>query len=346
MEIVIDLVSDTVTRPDAGMRAAMSEAQVGDEQREGDPTTDRLCEAVSALLGKDASLFLPSGTLCNLVATAVLCRPGEAIIADHTAHVLGSELGGFAAVTGALMVTIVGKRGQYTADDVVAATRSLVGTRAPKARLVWVEQTHNRGGGSVWPVEALHHLADACKARGLYSHMDGARLLNAVAASGVAAKHHAAPFDSVWIDLSKGLGCPAGAVLSGSREFIAEADIWKRRLGGALRQSGVLAAAGLYALDGYEERLRRDSALARHLVQELGSLPELKILFEPVETNIVFVDVAMAGIDAGTIAARLKEHGIRVGVEGETTLRLVTHKDVDMAGIDATVDRLRSILRR
>jgi threonine aldolase len=334
MSIRIDLVSDTVTRPDAAMLAAMASAELGDEQREGDPTSNRLCREVAGMLGKEAAIFLPSGTMCNLVAASVHCRPGEVIIADRGAHVITSELGGIAAVSGALALTIEATRGQFPFATVEAAINGLSGGRAPRARLVWVEQTHNRGGGSVWPIEALGELARACQARGLASHMDGARLLNAAVASGAPPAQHAAEFDSVWIDFSKGLGCPTGAVLAGTRGFITEAEVWKRRLGGALRQSGILAAAALHALDGYEERLARDHALATALADRLRQVPGLAVLKGPVETNLVFIDVSQSGIDAHHLSAQLLQQGIRVGVESCTELRLVTHAAVTRSGID------------
>lgn len=338
--ISADFVSDTVTRPDAAMLAAMTAATLGDEQREGDPTTDRLCAEVAALLGKEAGLYLPSGTLCNLVAIAVHCRPGDAIIAERTAHAVNSELGGLSAVAGALALTLDGHRGQFTVEAVEAALAGLSGSRAPRARLLLVEQTHNRGGGAVWPVEALDVLGRAARARGLATHMDGARLLNAEVASGHPAARHAAQFDTVWLDLSKGLGCPAGAVLCGGADFIAEADIWKRRLGGALRQSGLLAAAGLHALHGYPERLAADHALARKLAERLRGLPGLRLLHEPIETNLVFVEFPETGRPASAIAAALRAQGIRIGLEGPRTARLVTHRDLRPGDIDLLIDAL------
>jgi threonine aldolase len=337
MSFRIDLVSDTVTRPDSAMLAAMSSAELGDEQREGDPTSQRLCRRVAEMLGKEAAIFLPSGTMCNLVAAAVHCRPGDVIIAERSAHVVSSELGGVAAVAGALAITVEGERGQFAFDAVEAVLKGLSGGRAPRARLLWTEQTHNRGGGSVWPVAALRNLADAGRARGLATHMDGARLLNAVVASGMSAAEHAAGFDSVWIDFSKGLGCPAGAVLAGCRDFIAEAEIWKRRLGGALRQSGVLAGAALHALDEFEPRLARDHALAAALADGVREVQGVAILYEPVQTNLVFVDLSATGIAAPSLDARLRKAGIRIGMEGRSVLRLVTHADLVEGSIDEVV---------
>jgi threonine aldolase len=343
MSYRIDLISDTVTRPGPGMRAAMAAAEVGDEQREGDPTSDRLCERVASLLGKEAAIFLPSGTMCNLVATAVHCRPGDVVIAERSAHVVSSELGGIAAVAGALALTIEGRRGQFSVADAEEAIAGLAGGRAPRARLLWLEQTCNRGGGSVWPIDALRGLAAFCRERGLIAHMDGARLLNAVVAGGVSAAENAACVDTVWIDFSKGLGCPAGAALAGSRAFIKEAEVWKRRLGGALRQSGILAAAAEYALDGFEPRFARDHALAARLAAGASGIPGVSIVDGSVETNLVFLDVAGTGLSAREVSARMGADGVRVGVDGKSTLRLVTHADVAEADIEEALTSLRKV---
>lgn len=338
-----DFVSDTVTRPDAAMFAAMAAAPLGDEQREGDPTADRLARVIADMTGKEAGLFMPSGTLCNLVAVAVHCRPGEALIAERSSHVVTSELGGSAAVAGALTLTLEGRRGIFDFAAVEAALDTLSGTRAPRARLLCAEQTHNRGGGAVWPVAALTALGATARAHGLATHLDGARLLNAVAATGEPAHRHAAEWDSVWVDLSKGLGCPVGAVLCGSAAFIAEADIWKRRLGGALRQSGVLAAAALHALEAHPDRFARDNALARRIADGLEAIPGIAVLHPPVQSNLLFVDVAGTGRTAREIAAALAVEGLRIGVEGPTRARIVTHCDVTGADADALLAALRRI---
>lgn len=336
-----DFVSDTVTRPDAAMFAAIAAAPLGDEQREGDPTADRLAAVVAAMTGKEAGLFMPSGTLCNLVAVAVHCRPGEALIAERSSHVVTSELGGAAVVAGALSLTLEGERGLFDIAAVDRALDALSGTRAPRARLLCAEQTHNRGGGAVWPVARLSALGAEARARGLATHLDGARLLNAVAATGEPADRHAAEWESVWIDLSKGLGCPAGAVLCGSAAFVAEADVWKRRLGGALRQSGVLAAAALQALETHPDRFAKDNALARRIAEGLAMIPGVALLHAPVESNLIFVDVAATGHTAREIATALAAEGLRIGVEGPTRARIVTHCDLTEGDADALLDALR-----
>ncbi len=325
------------------MRAAMAQAPVGDEQRGEDPSVNRLCERVADLLGKEAALFLPSGTMCNHVAVAVHCRPGDELIAADASHIISSEGAGAAVLAGTLTRAIACERGIFTGDDVAAAVRPRR-PKSPRSRLVVVEQTHNRGGGSIWPLPAVRAVAQSARAHGLALHMDGARLLNAVVASGVAAKEFAAPFDSAWLDLSKGLGCPVGGVLAGSAPFIEAAWVWKHRLGGALRQAGILAAAGLYALDHHVERLAEDHANARTFARRIAQIPGIRLDPPSVETNLVFFDVEATGRSADEIAARLRRLGVRIGVEDVHRMRAVTHLDVDRAAVELAADALEKAL--
>ena len=256
---LIDLYSDTQTKPSAGMRKAMADAEVGDEQRGEDPSTNALQERIADKLGKEAAVFLPSGTMCNQIAMLVHCRPGDEIIGADVTHVFTSEAGGASALAGAqTWPHQMQERASSAGADVEAAIRDTGGRHNPRSRLVVVEQSVNRGGGAVWKVAADRGRGrGVAQEHGLSVHMDGARLLNAEVAAGVPAKAMTAPCDTVWIDLSKGLGCPVGGVLAGPKDFIDEAWRWKHRLGGALRQSGMLAAAGLYALDHNVEKLER-----------------------------------------------------------------------------------------
>ncbi|MDB5363272.1 MAG: threonine aldolase [Rhodospirillales bacterium] len=334
----IDLRSDTKTRPTPGMRAAMAEAEVGDEQADEDPSVNSLCERVAALLGKEAALFLPSGTMCNQIAILVHCRPGDEIIAAEASHILSSESAGAAALAGAQIRPLGADRGIFTAEQVASAIRSRK-QNAPVSRLVHIEQTVNRGGGAVWPLATIEQVAKVARDAGLSMHMDGARLLNAVAASGTTAARFGACFDSLWLDLSKGLGCPVGAILAGDKTFIRAARSWKFRLGGAMRQAGILAAAGLYALDHHVERLSDDHDLAHHLAGRLAEIKGIRLPY-PVETNLVFLDVAETGKGADALSKALAEQGIGIGVEGKTRLRAVTHLDVDRAGVDEAVDAI------
>jgi threonine aldolase len=344
-EAYVNLISDTQTRPTEPMRQAMAQADVGDEQRGEDPSTNRLCERVAQLLGKEAAVFLPSGTMCNQVAVLVHCRSGEEIIADETAHIITSEGAGAAALAGAWVRPLKGRNGIFTAEQVRAAIRPR-NRNAPRTRLVAVEQTSNRGGGSVWPLAAIEDVASVAREHGLALHMDGARLLNAVVASGVSARQFAAPFDSVWLDLSKGLGCPVGGVLASDATFVEEAWRWKHRLGGAMRQSGVLAAAGIYALEHHVERLAEDHANAKLLAERIAALPGITLQPPIVETNLVFFDVSGTGLTATQVVAGLLQRGVRIGAEGEHHLRAVTHLDVDREGVERAAAALAAIVNR
>jgi len=341
--ITVDLVSDTATKPTRAMRRAMADAPVGDEQRREDPTVNALNERVADLLGQEAALFLPSGTMCNQIAIATHCRAGDEIIAAQGAHIDGAEGAGAAVFAGSFVNRIASPRGIFTGDDVRAAVRARH-PKFPRTRLVEVEQTNNRGGGAVWPRQAIVSVVEAARAHGLLLHMDGARLMNAAVASGEPARSYAGSFDSVWLDLSKGLGCPVGGVLAGSRDFIAEADIWKHRFGGAMRQAGILAAAGLYALDHHVDRLAEDHANARRLASRLAALPGVRLDPSVVETNIVFIDVGANGLSAPAIGEAMLRHGIRLHIQSERRIRAVTHLDIAASDVDRTADLLESML--
>jgi threonine aldolase len=323
---LIDLSSDTSTRPSNAMRKAMAEAEVGDEQKGEDPTTNALQARVADLLDKEAAVFLPSGTMCNHIALLVHGRPGDEVIAADIAHIFTSEAGGGSAFAGLQTWPLATARGIFTGAQVDAAVRE-AGSRAPRSRIVAIEQTVNRGGGAVWPLSAIEDVAHAAHGRGLVVHMDGARILNAVVASGIAANRMAGPCDSVWLDLSKGLGCPVGGVLAGSRAFVDEAWRWKHRMGGALRQSGVLAAAGLYALNHNVDRLAEDHAKARRLAELIGNINGVRIMNCEVETNIVFIDPSATTRKPNEILADLVIHGVRMGTS-YGMIRAVTHLDV------------------
>ncbi len=340
----IDLYSDTKTRPTQAMRRAMLAAEVGDEQAGEDPTTLALEKRVAALLGKEAAVFLPSGTMCNQIALAVHCRPGDEVLADRTAHVVNSEAGGAAAIAGAQARTIDGARGIYTAEQLKTALRMPMRI-SPRQRLAVIEQTSNLTGGTVWPLATIEAVSKTARDANLLLHMDGARLLNAAVATGISAATFAAAMDSVWIDLSKGLGCPVGAVLAGSPAFIDEAWRCKQRFGGAMRQSGMLAAAGLHALDHHVERLAEDHANARAFASVLAQCPGIDFSPDNVETNIVVFDVKDTGWSAAGLSRRLQADGIRLSVIGPTILRAVTHLDVTRAGAMEAAEKIASLIR-
>lgn len=335
--LTVDLVSDTATRPTPEMFAAMAAAPVGDEQRGEDPTTTALCARVAEMLGMEAAVLMPSGTMCNLVALAVHCRPGDEVVCAANAHIFGSEAAGVAAVAGAQFRTVETQTGVFSADAAEALLRPRK-PRSPRSRVIAVEQTSNRGGGTIWPVEVLSDLVTLARREGLILHMDGARLMNAAVSAGMPPSAFTQGFDSAWLDLSKGLGCPVGGVLAGSRAFVEEAWVWKHRLGGSMRQSGVLAAAGLHALDHHVADLAGDHANACLLAKRLSTVPGIALFPARPATNILFIDVAGTGIPAARVAERLRTAGVRVGVEDTHTLRAVTHRDLGRALIEHAAD--------
>jgi threonine aldolase len=340
---MIDLYSDTRTKPTPGMRRAIAEAEVGDEQAMLDPTVNRLCERVADLLGKEAAVYLPSGTMANQIAARVHCRQGDEIILSATAHPIHAESGGPAALAGVMMRGLLGERGMFTAEQVRAAINSPNFRHSPRSRLLEVENTTNFGGGAVWPLEQVRAVTGVAREHGLATHMDGARLMNAVVASGTPAADYAAPFDSLWLDFSKGLGAPVGAVLAGSKELVHEAWRVKQQIGGAMRQAGIIAAACLYALDHHVERLAEDHANARRLAEGLAEIPGIELNPATVETNIVWFDVH-GRLSAADLAVALRDEGVLVGGYGQTRMRAVTHLDVTTADIDTAVETIRRVL--
>jgi threonine aldolase len=341
---MVNLYSDTQTRPTPEMRDAIARAEVGDEQRRADPTVLALEERVAALLGHEAAVFLPSGRMCNEIAIRLHIRPGgDEILLGHDTHPLRFEGGAPAALSGAVMTVVDGEAGMFTAEALDAAIRAHpAGDRyAPRPRLVCVEQPTNMGGGRVWPLTRVEAVLDVAREHGLRTHLDGARLMNAVVASGVDAAAWASGFDSAWLDFTKGLGAPVGACLAGSAELIAEAWRWKQMLGGAMRQSGIVAAAGLYALDHHVDGLADDHARARRLAEGLAGLPGVRIDAATVETNIVIFGVP----DAPAFCAAVERQGVGMLPIGPDRVRAVTHLDVDDAGIERALEAAEGALQ-
>lgn len=326
----VNLLSDTQTLPTAAMRRAIANAEVADEQLGEDPTVNSLQERVAALLGMPRALFLPSGTMCNAIALMAHLRPGDEVLLHRESHPAAFEAGGPAALAGAMLSVLDGEGGMFAPDAARAAIRPPDDRHQPLTRLMCVEQTTNLGGGRIWPLEQLHELLTIAQGHSLRTHMDGARLLNAVVASGVPAREWVAGFDTAWIDLSKGLGAPVGAVLAGDEELIAHARVLKQRLGGFMRQAGIVAAAGLYALDHHVDRLADDHARARRLADGLAELPGVSLNPDTVHTNIVVFTVA----EAEPLVAALADAGVRVGALDARRVRAVTHLDVDDEGIE------------
>ena len=326
------------------MRAAMANAEVGDEQKREDPTVNRLQEMTAELTGKEAALFLPSGTMCNLIAHAIHCRPGDEIILEASTHPVHFEGGGPSVHSRASLRLLDTETGIFTAEQVEAAIRP-DDPHFPRTRLVCVENTHNLKGGRVWPLEAVRTVAACARKHGLLLHLDGARLMNAVVASGVSAKDYCEPFDSCWIDLSKGLGCPVGGVVAGSKEFIAQAWRYKHLFGGAMRQAGIVAAAGVYALEHNVQRLAEDHAKAKALAQGLAGIKGISVDVEAVETNIVVFDIAGTKMPRTEFLSKLTPHGVRFsGLMKPTQLRSVTHLDIPSDGVDKAVAAVRACL--
>ena len=339
----VNLYSDTQTKPSPAMKQAMMQAELGDEQHGDDPTVHALCDRMAELLGKQAAVFLPSGTMCNQIALLVHCRPGDEVVAHESAHVIGNEGGGPGALSGVLTLGLPGARGQFDVPTLQEALRERR-RNVPSQVLLEVEQTANFGGGSVWPLDRLNAVLDAAHANGMRTHMDGARLMNAVVAAGVPARAMAAGCDSVWLDFTKGLGAPLGAVLCGSEAFIDEVWRWKQRLGGSLRQAGICAAACLYALDHNVDRLAEDHANAKALASGLAPIPGLAV--EEPETNLVFFDTSGTGLTADDLADRVRAEGVLLSTMGTYRVRACTHLDVDRAGVEFAVQVVRQAVGR
>jgi threonine aldolase len=337
----INLLSDTQTRPTPAMREAIARAEVGDEQIGDDPSVNVLCERVANLLGKQAAVFMPSGTMCNVAATLVHCRPGDEILAHETAHIIAREGGAHAALGGFQITPLPGADGQFTPGTFRAALHPRSRYQPPQT-VVSVEQTANIGGGTIWKKTDLDEVAKIAKANGLATHMDGARLLNACVATGISARDMATGWDSAWIDFSKGLGAPVGAVIAGSREFIDEVWRWKQRLGGSMRQAGICAAACTFALDHHVDRLAHDHANARTLARGLSQIAGIEV--QQPETNLVFFNPDGAGVKGGKMVADLRQRGVLLAMM-DGRIRACTHLDVTADTIEEMLGLVREIVR-
>jgi threonine aldolase len=323
----IDLRSDTVTRPSPAMRSAIAAAAVGDDQYGDDPTVNALQERIAALLGKEAALWLPSGTMANQVALRTLTRPGDDVIVSREAHAVWHETGGSAANAG-VQLTEIGAQGVFTADEFVAAIKPRDHAIYPPTTLVEIENTHNRAGGVVFPQGEAVRICAGARKLDIASYLDGARLFNVAAATGTSLSELAAPFDLVGVSLSKGLGAPGGSLLAGSRDIIARALRHRRMMGGAMRQIGIFAAAGIFALDNNMTQLVEDHANARVIAERLARCPRIAIDLATVQTNILVFGLAADAPDATTLVAKARERGVLVNAFGPHTVRAVTHLDV------------------
>jgi threonine aldolase len=343
---VIDLRSDTLTQPTPAMRRAIAEAVVGDEQKREDPTVIALEERAAALLGQEEAVFVPTATMANQIALRVLTEPGDEVIAEAMAHIFRYELGGPAVHSGLAMKALPGEHGILSPEQVRDAVNPSGDLHSPPSRLLCLENTHNGGGGRVWPLERLRAVVREARAHGLAVHLDGARLMNAAVAGGVSASEYGGEFDTVTLCLSKGLGCPLGAIVAGSQERMAKARRMKHLFGGAMRQAGIVAAAGLHALDHHVERLAEDHDNARRLAERLAEAG-MPVDLDQVETNFVLLDVGRLGLSGDEAIARLRAGSVLLSFAVQRdVLRAVTHLDVSAEQVDEAAERIPQALSR
>ncbi|MFG0253439.1 MAG: threonine aldolase family protein [Phycisphaerales bacterium JB038] len=340
----VDLRSDTVTQPTPAMREAMMAAELGDDVLGDDPTVLALQDRMAALLGKEAATFVPSGTLANLLAIRSQTQPGDEIIGEATSHFFRYEAGGFAAAAGCSTTLIPGERGLITEAQVTAALRP-DDIHFPVSRLLSLENTHNTGGGTVWPLERLAAVTAHARELGLRCHLYGARLFNACVQSGHQPGDYARHFDTVSLCFSKGLGAPVGSILAGSEETLARARRFRKMFGGAMRQSGLLAAAALYALDHHVDRLAEDHALAQRLARAIAATEGLSVDPATVQTNIVYFDVDPGYCTASAFCGALQAQGVRMLALGPARVRAVTHLDVDAAGVERAIQVIEAVMK-
>jgi threonine aldolase len=334
---LIDLRSDTVTKPTAAMRVAMASAEVGDDVYGEDPTVNRLEQAAAALFGREAAIFVPTGTMGNQIAIRLHTQHGQEVICEARSHVLDWEMAMVAAFSGCVPRTVAGERGVLTWEKISRAIAPKLYYRAATG-LITLENSHNMAGGTVTPVAVLEEIWAGAREAGLPTHLDGARVFNAAAALGVCVRELTSGFDTVMFCLSKGLGAPVGSMLVGSREIIARARVYRKALGGGMRQAGVLAAAGLIALEEMPARLQEDHANARLIAEAVAECKGVEIDLEAVQTNIVIFRLTAGG--AGEFVAGMREEGVLCSAIGPDAVRLVTHYDVDRAACEKTAELL------
>jgi threonine aldolase len=343
MPDLIDLRSDTVTRPSAEMRAAIAAAPVGDDQFGEDPTVNLLQERIAALLGKESALWLPTGTMANQVALRVLTRPGDDVIVSQESHAVWHETGGSAANAG-VQFTAIGKQGRFTPEDFVAALKLRGHVIYPPTTLVEIENTHNRAGGVIFPQDDVERICATAAERDIATYLDGARLWNAAVASGRRPIELAAPFELVSVALSKGLGAPGGSLLAGSNDVIQRCVRYRRMFGGAMRQVGIFAAAGLFALGHNIERLAEDHANARLMAERLSTSRKIILDLDTVQTNILVFGLAADAADALTVVTQARERGVLIFAFGPRTIRAVTHLDVSRQQCERAAEVLLEIV--
>jgi threonine aldolase len=343
MKDFIDLRSDTVTKPTPAMRKVMAEAEVGDDVYGEDPTMNLLQEKVAKILGKEASIFVPSGTMANQLAIKSHTQPGDEVIIEATSHSYNFEGGASAALSGIQFFCLKGTRGILEASQIEEAIRP-DDHHFPVTRLICLENTHNRGGGSIYPIEKMSQISRFAKSRGLQVHLDGARLWNASVASGIKPEEYAQWADSVSVCLSKGLGAPIGSLVAGTKTFIDRLHRFRKMFGGGMRQVGIIAAAGIYALDHHIDRLKEDHQNAKRLALGLKEFKGVVINPDHVETNILIFDVADTGMTAAEVRDAMKTEGVLIHAVGKTQIRLVTHLDVSKEDIETALKAFKKVL--
>lgn len=341
---VINIRSDTQTLPTAGMREAILNAQLGDDTYGEDPTVREFESLAAEMTGKEAALLVLSGNMGNLVALMAHANPGDEVILDLDSHIFYYEVGGMANIAGLMPMPVKSQLGMLDPDEVAAAIRP-ANLHYPQPRLLCLENTHNRSGGRVVPLELHRQLCSVARERGLAVHLDGARIFNAAVAEGVSAVEFTRDVDSLQVCLTKGLGCPLGSFVAGSREFIERADRARKRLGGGMRQAGIIAAAGVYALRNHVQRLADDHRRARILAEKINELPNLSVDMRTVESNMVYIDHSATGLSSSQIAKQLKESGVIVSTRPPRHIRMCTNLDHDDDVIDEVVDRLSKLLQ-
>jgi threonine aldolase len=344
MDKFIDLRSDTVTRPTPAMKQAMFAAEVGDDVFGEDPTVNALQEKAAKLLGKEAALFVASGTMGNQLSIKAQTMPGDEVIIESTSHAMNYEGGAGAVFSGVQFFGIPGNRGAIDATQVEAAIR-VEDVHFPVSRLVVIENTHNRGGGSVFPLKTIHEIREVATRRNLRMHMDGARLWNACVAAKISPAEYVAPFDSVSVCLSKALGCPVGSIVAGPKDFIKKVHRFRKMMGGGMRQIGFLAAAGIYALDHHIDRLEEDHRKAKKLAHGLAAIKNLLIQPNEVETNILYFDTSPAERTAHEVVAACRIRGVLLHPTAKTRIRCVTHLDVSSAEIDQALKVIVEVMK-
>lgn len=343
MSNIVDLRSDTVTKPSEEMREAMATAEVGDDVFADDPTINRLQEKVAKLLGKEAAIYVPSGSMANQTSIRAHTQPGDEIICHAESHIYHYEAGAPAGLSGCSLRLLPGDRGLFTADDVRAAIRS-TDSHFPQSTLILIENTHNRGGGTIWPVAEIARIREVANEYNLKMHLDGARLMNACVATGHKPTEYTQYFDTVSICFSKGLGAPVGSTVASTKDMIRRVHRFRKMFGGGMRQGGIVAAGALYALENNIDRLADDHANAKRLAQAIADMPDVSIDVGSVQTNLVYFEVEASTGTAKTLCATLHEQGVRMLPVGPQRVRAVTHLDVSADDIERAIDTMKKVL--